>query len=314
MHCLITGGAGFIGSRLAERLLEEGIRVTSLDNFDPFYARKLKMANLRCCLRSPDFRLVEGDIRDAAALESIPAPLDCIVHLAAKAGVRPSLADPGGYVSVNVAGLQSMLEFARRRSVPQFVFASSSSVYGVNPRTPWSESDHVLLPVSPYAGTKVAGELMGHVYASLYGMRFLALRLFTVYGPRQRPDLAIRKFAEAILAGRPLPMFGDGSSSRDYTYVDDIVAGFRAAMDYRATNYEVINLGNSDPISLRDMIRVIEEALNRKATLDLQPPQPGDVPATFADIRKAGDLLGYRPATSFTEGVSRFVSWLRTHA
>jgi len=310
MHCLITGGAGFIGSHLAERLLAEGARVTVADNFDPFYPRGFKQANLARCSLLPGFRLIETDICDPAALASVPAPVDCIVHLAARAGVRPSIADPAGYVRVNVAGLQNVLEFARAAGVPQFVFASSSSVYGVNPRTPWSEDDHVLLPISPYAATKVAGELLGHVYASLYGIRFLALRLFTVYGPRQRPDLAIRKIAEAILAGRTAPMYGDGASSRDYTYVDDIVAGIRAAMDYRASSYEVINLGNGNPIALRDMIRCVESALNKKALLDPQPDQPGDVPITCADIRKAKSLLGYRPATPFPEGVARFVSWL----
>jgi|ERR1035438_399371 UDP-glucuronate 4-epimerase len=310
MHCLITGGAGFIGSHLAEKLLAEGVRVTVIDNFDPFYARDLKLANLARCSLFPNFRLVEGDICDPNAFVSIPAPVGCIVHLAARAGVRPSITDPAGYVCVNVAGLQTVLEFARAAGVPQFVFASSSSVYGVNPRTPWSEDDHVLLPISPYAATKVGGELLGHVYSRLYGIRFLALRLFTVYGPRQRPDLAIRKFTEAILAGQRVPMYGDGASSRDYTYVDDVVSGIRAAMEYRASSYEVINLGNGNPITLRDMIRCIESALNIPALPEPRPDQPGDVPRTCADIRKARSLLGYQPNTPFPEGVARFVSWL----
>jgi UDP-glucuronate 4-epimerase len=313
MHCVVTGGAGFIGSRLAETLLAEGARVTVVDNFDPYYARGLKLANLAACVASPNFFLVEGDICDAGVFGAIPEPVDCIVHLAAKVGVRPSIADPAGYIRVNVAGLQSVLEFARAQAVPQFVFASSSSVYGVNPRTPWSEDD-ALLPISPYAATKAAGELLGRVYSRLYGIRFLALRLFTVYGPRQRPDLAIRKFAEAILAGRPLSMYGDGASTRDYTYVDDIVAGIRAAMDYRASPFEAINLGNGNPIKLRDMIRSLELALNKRALLEPCRDQAGDVPATCADIRKAATLLGYAPKVSFDRGVARVLEWLAPHA
>lgn len=311
MHCLVTGGAGFIGSHLVEKLLGEGARVTVIDNFDPFYDRALKEANIAPAAGSANFRFVEADICDEAAWRALAGPFDCIVHLAAKAGVRPSIADPAGYARVNIVGLQNALEFARHASVPQFVFASSSSVYGVNPRTPWSEQDHVLLPISPYAATKVSGELLGHVYSHLYGLRFLALRLFTVYGPRQRPDLAIRKMTGLILAGRPVPVFGDGTSSRDYTYVDDVVAGIRAAVDYRATLYEVINIGNSHPMSLREMIRSIEDAVGASATLDPQTDQPGDVPRTYADIRKARSLLGYNPCMPFPEGLARFVEWMR---
>src|ERR1017187_10227293 len=241
MHYLVTGGAGFIGSHLVEALLAEGAQVTVIDNFDPFYGRALKEANLARVKGRRGFRLIEADICDPGGLQSAAAPFDCIVHLAAKGGVRPSIADPAGYLRVNVTGTQNLLEFARACGAAQFVFASSSNVYGVNPRTPWSEQDHELLPISPYAATKVGGELLGHVYSRLYGIRFIALRFFTAYGPRQRPDLAIRKFAELILAGRPVPMYGDGSSSRDYTYIDDIVSGIRAAMEYRATCHEVIN-------------------------------------------------------------------------
>ncbi len=311
MNCLVTGGAGFIGSHLVEGLLDDGAHVTVLDSFDPFYGREFKLANLERAAASSNFRLIEADICDPDAFRAVPPRLDCIVHLAAKAGVRPSIADPAGYVRVNIAGLQNTLEFARSAGVRQFVFASSSSVYGVNPRTPWSEDDHVLLPISPYAATKVAGELIGHVYSHLYGIRFLALRLFTVYGPRQRPDLAIRKMAELMLAGKPVPVFGDGTSSRDYTYVGDVIAGIRAAMEYRATPYEVINIGNSHPMSLRAMIGAIEEALGVRAQLDPQPDQPGDVPRTFADIRRAQTLLGYEPATPFSAGLAGFVEWLR---
>jgi UDP-glucuronate 4-epimerase len=308
MHCLITGAAGFIGSHLMERLLEEGLWITAVDNFDPFYPRAFKEANISEVFRHSRLKFIEADIRDLQALRSLGGGYDCIVHLAAKAGVRPSIENPVAYEQVNVAGTQNLLEAAREWGVRQFVFASSSSVYGVNPKQPWSEDDHVLLPISPYAATKVSGELLGHVYSHLYGIRFLALRFFTVYGPRQRPDLAIRKFAERILAGLPIPIFGDGSSSRDYTYVDDIVSGIRAAMNYSGGAYEVINLGNNRPISLLDMVRAIEKALGEKATLDFHPPQPGDVPSTFADIRKAKDLLNYEPKVSLAQGLARFVA------
>ena len=312
MHYLVTGGAGFIGSHLVETLLAVNARVTVIDNFDPFYPRAQKLSNLAAACRHPNFRLVEGDICDSRELRTIAAPYDCIVHLAGKGGVRPSINDPLTYQQVNVAGTQNLLEFARQCGVPQFIFASSSSVYGVNPNTPWSEDDHVLRPISPYAGTKLSGEFLGHVYSHLYGIRFIALRFFTVYGPRQRPDLAIRKFAEMILAGRPIPFFGDGSTSRDYTYVDDIIAGIRAAIDYRASSYEVINLGNNRAITLSEMVHTIKTALNRKALLDLRPQQPGDLPHTCASLVKARELLGYNPTTSFSDGIARLVAWLQS--
>jgi UDP-glucuronate 4-epimerase len=311
MHYLITGGAGFIGSHLVDTLLAEEAHVTVIDNFDPFYPRAQKLANLAVSFRHPNFRLIDADICDPGALRTIAAPYDCIVHLAGKGGVRPSIKDPLTYQQVNVGGTQNVLELARECAVPQFIFASSSSVYGVNANTPWSENDHVLLPISPYASTKVSGELLGHVYSHLYKIRFIALRFFTVYGPRQRPDLAIRRFAETILAGRPIPFFGDGSTSRDYTYVDDIVAGIRAAIDYRASSYEVINLGHSRAITLSDMVHTIEAALNRKAIVDRRSQQPGDLPHTCASTAKARELLGYAPTTSFLEGIARFVAWLK---
>ena len=240
---LITGGAGFIGSHLVDALLSEGWHVTIVDNFDGFYPRPLKERNISGHLGISQFRLVELDIREYNLLLShCSGSYDAIVHLAARAGVQPSLQNPLLYQDVNVSGTQNVLEFARANGIRQFVFASSSSVYGVNRNLPWRENDHVLLPISPYASTKVSGELLGHVYSHLYGIRFIALRLFTVYGPRQRPDLAIRRFAELMLEGRPIPVFGVGSSSRDYTFVEDIVRGIRAAMDYRSTPYEVINL------------------------------------------------------------------------
>jgi UDP-glucuronate 4-epimerase len=311
-HALVTGGAGFIGSHLVDRLLADGWSVTALDNFDPFYARAIKQHNIASHLTHPRYRLVESDLRDGAAMRAaLPPDIDLIVHLAARAGVRPSIADPLGYQDVNVRGTQELLELARARGVKQFVFGSSSSVYGVNPRVPWSEDDHVLQPISPYASTKVSGELLGHVYSHLYGIRFIALRFFTVYGPRQRPDLAIHAFARRMLQGQAITVFGDGSTRRDYTYVDDIVNGVRAAIGYDRTPYEVINLGNNRTVTLSEMIAGLEDALGVRAVIDRQPEQPGDVPQTWANIDKAGRLLGYAPTTSYAEGVRRFAEWLK---
>jgi UDP-glucuronate 4-epimerase len=309
-HVLVTGGAGFIGSHLVDSLLSDGFTVTVLDNFDGFYPRTVKEGNIRGHRVHSRWRLVEGDVRDLPVLrEQLPHDLDAIVHLAARAGVRPSIDDPSGYEDVNIRGTQNLLEFARERKVPHFVFASSSSVYGLNPRVPWSEEDHVLKPISPYAGTKVAGELLGHVYSHLYGMRFMALRFFTVYGPRQRPDLAIHKFAHLIRAGTKLPVFGDGTTRRDYTYISDVIAGVRAAIDYTATSYEVINVGNNHTVSLLEMIAGLEQALGVTADLEWLPEQPGDVPQTWANIDKARALLGYAPRTPYREGITRFAQW-----
>ncbi|HEY6508193.1 MAG TPA: NAD-dependent epimerase/dehydratase family protein, partial [Vicinamibacterales bacterium] len=272
----------------------------------------IKHANIATHRRHPRWCLHELDVADSDAVQQIPGAFDVIVHLAAKAGVRPSIAQPLAYQRANVAGTQAMLEFARARGVPQFVFASSSSVYGVNPRVPWSEDDHVLQPISPYASTKVSGELLGHVYSHLYGMRFLALRFFTVYGPRQRPDLAIHAFARRLLRGDPIPMFGDGSTRRDYTFVDDVIGGIRAAMDYEGSLYEVINLGNNRTVGLSQMIATLEQALGVTAVIDRQPEQPGDVPQTWARIEKAQRLLGYDPKTRFEDGIGRFCEWIQT--
>ena len=308
---LVTGGAGFIGSHLTAALLRDGWEVTVIDNFDPFYARTVKESNL-AALPSGAVRLVEADIRQP---ESWPAEIcrrfDVIVHLAARAGVRPSIEDPVGYQQTNVVGTQNLLELARTFGTTQFVFASSSSVYGVNPRVPWSEEDHVLEPISPYASTKVSGELLGHVYSKLFGIRFIALRFFTVYGPRQRPDLAIHKFARLMLAGKPIPFFGDGSTRRDYTFIDDIVTGVRRAMEYRDSPYEVINLGNNQTVSLHEMVEGLEHALRVKAVLEKLPEQPGDVPQTWASVDKAHRLLGYQPSTSYVDGVVKFAEWLQ---
>lgn len=284
------------------------MRVTVLDNFDPFYPESIKRVNIERALESTNYRLVEGDIRDLDDMRTrLNENYDVIVHLAARAGVRPSIQDPAGYQDVNVKGTQNLLELAKERNIRQFVFASSSSVYGVNPDVPWREDDHVLLPISPYASTKVSGELMGHVYSHLYGIRFLALRFFTVYGPRQRPDLAIHKFTRLMLDGKPIPVFGDGTTRRDYTYVGDIVKGIRSAMSYNKTPYEIINIGNNRTVSLNEMIRTLEEALNIKARTERYPQQPGDVPQTWASVEKAASLLGFRPETEFAFGIKEFV-------
>jgi UDP-glucuronate 4-epimerase len=310
MHVLVTGGAGFIGSHLVDSLLRDGCAVTIVDNFDSFYDRAVKEDNIAAHRADPRWRLVEADVRHAQSLEShLTTPYDAIVHLAAKAGVRSSISDPSTYQDVNVAGTQNVLELAKSLRIPQVVFGSSSSVYGINPRVPWSEEDHVLQPISPYASTKVSAELLGHVYSHLYGLRFIALRLFTVYGPRQRPDLAIHKFARLIEQGKPIPVFGDGTTRRDYTFVDDIVNGIRAALRYDRTMYEVINLGNSTTVTLLETIEGLERAMGRKAVIEWLPPQAGDVPQTWANVEKARALLGYRPGVSYPEGVNRFVDW-----
>lgn len=314
-RALVTGGAGFIGSHLVDDLLGRGWHVTVVDNFDPFYARAEKEANLAAHRDNERLRVIEADLRDEPSMRRVfDQSFDVVVHLAAKAGIRPSIAHPLEYQDVNVRGTHALLELCREHGVRQFVFASSSSVYGVNPRVPWREDDHVLLPISPYASTKVSGELLGHVYASLYGLRFIALRFFTVYGPRQRPDLAIRKFSELMLAGEPIPVFGGGGTRRDYTYVSDIVDGIRAAMSYEATQYEVINLGDHCAVTLTDLIAGLERALGVPARITRLPEQPGDVPQTYADIAKARALLGYAPATALEAGLANMADWLRARA
>jgi UDP-glucuronate 4-epimerase len=312
MDALVTGGAGFIGSHLVDRLLSEGWRVTVIDNFDPFYDPALKRNNIATHIGHANYTLLDLDIRDLDALRSALAGrrFDVLVHLAAKAGVRPSIARPLEYQDVNVRGTHNLLELAREMDISQFVFASSSSVYGVNPNVPWREDDAVLRPISPYASTKVSGELLGHVYSHLHGIRFIALRLFTVYGPRQRPDLAIHKFARMMLQGEAIPVYGDGSTYRDYTYVEDIVEGLYRAMHYTGALYEVINLGNNQPVSLLEMIQSLERTLGVVAVLQFLPPQAGDVPRTCADTAKAESLLGFKPTTPLQEGLERFVIWL----
>lgn len=311
---LITGGAGFIGSHLVDRLLDTGVaHVTVVDDFNDFYDPAIKRANITRHLEDPRYHLSEIDIRDRAGLEQLfnANKFDCVVHLAARAGVRPSLSQPQLYADTNVNGTLNLLEVIRQNRIEQFVFGSSSSVYGINAKVPFSEDDPIRQPISPYAATKAAGELLCHTYSHLYGLRCICLRFFTVYGPRQRPDLAIHKFARLISEGKPIPVFGDGTTRRDYTYIDDIIAGVMAAIDYRQSDYEVINLGESRTVELNELIQLLEAALDMHATIDRRPPQPGDVPQTFADISKARALLGYDPKTQIEAGLGRFVEWFR---
>src|SRR5215207_7313172 len=313
-NVLVTGGAGFIGSHLVARLLAEGLwRVVVVDDFNDFYDPALKRGNVEPHLGRAEFALREADIRDRAALDRVfgETKFEVVVHLAARAGVRPSLAEPVLYTETNVNGTVNLLESARAHGVRQFVFGSSSSVYGENEKVPFAEEDPVNKPISPYAATKAAGELLCHTYSHLFGLRCVCLRFFTVYGARQRPVLAIHKFARLISKGEPIPVFGDGTTRRDYTYVDDIIAGVRAAMDYEASDYEVFNLGESRTVELRELIGLLEKELGREAIIDRQPAQPGDVPQTFADISKARRLLGYDPQTPIEEGIRRFVQWFK---
>lgn len=314
---LLTGAAGFIGSHVAESLVSRGDDVVGLDNFDAFYPREVKEANLAAVRRSPRFRLVEGDIRDRDLVAGLLEAGDAVIHLAARAGVRPSLDDPALYASVNVEGTAVLLDAARRAGVQRFVFGSSSSVYGDSAPVPFSEEWPALDPISPYAATKRAGELLCATFAQLYGLRAIALRLFTVYGPRQRPDLAIHKFTRLISEGRPVPFYGDGSSERDYTYISDIVAGVQAALDWTqgagrgegTGALEIVNLGESRTTRLDALVGLIARSLGRDARLERLPAQPGDVRRTCADVRKAARLLGYRPTTTVEEGIPRFVRW-----
>lgn len=311
MHALVTGGAGFIGSQLVTRLLQQGWVVTVVDNFDDFYAPALKQHNIQAHLTHPQYHFVSADIRNLPALlDGLTGQYDVLIHLAAKAGVRLSVVDPQPYLQVNILGTHNMLEFARMRGIPHFIFASSSSVYGLNPRVPWREDDHALAPVSPYAASKISGELLGHAYSHLYGIRVVVLRFFTAYGPCQRPDLAIHKFARLIRRQETIPIYGDGASRRDYTYVSDIVDGVYAALTYTATPYEIYNLGNNHTISLIEMIRSLEEVLGMRARIELRPEQPGDVPVTWANIDKAQHLLAYHPDTALQQGLTQFVAWL----
>ena len=314
---LVTGGAGFIGSHLIRTLFRKDphVKITCIDDFDPFYSPDLKNLNISDFRNHPGFQLFSNDLAKTTGTELqhlVNEPVDVIIHLAAKAGVRPSIKDPLAYQQANVIGLQNMLDFARLSHTRQFVFASSSSVYGINDHFPWKE-DEQLLPISPYASTKLSGEMMGHVYSRLFGIRFIALRFFTVYGPGQRPDLAIHKFTRAILKGMPITMYGDGSTSRDYTFINDTVQGIEQAIEYTTSNFEVINLGNNYTVSLRELIEAIERGTGKKAMIEVLPDQPGDVPKTFADISKAKRLLGYDPKTKLEEGLRQFFEWFQKH-
>src|SRR4029079_17702985 len=313
-NLLVTGGAGFIGSQSVYRLLASNVeRITVVDDFNDFYNPSIKRDNIREHLKDPRYSIHEIDIRDAAALEQVfnANNFDCVVHLAARAGVRPSLSEPELYAETNINGTLNLLELARHHHIEQFVFGSSSSVYGINAKVPFSEDDPIRQPISPYAATKGAGELLCHTYSHLYAIRCVCLRFFTVYGPRQRPDLAIHKFARLITAGKAIPVFGDGTNRRDYTYVDDIIAGVLAAIEYDQSDYEVFNLGESRTVELRELISLLERELDAHATIDRQPPQPADAPQTFADITKARALLGYNPQTQIEAGLHRFVEWFR---
>ncbi len=309
---LITGAAGFIGSHLADALLARGDRVFGLDEFNDYYDPAVKRRNLAGALRSDRFTLYEADICDEARLREIfeKSRPEVVVHLAARAGVRPSIREPNLYHRVNVIGSQHVLDACRDFTPSHLVFASSSSVYGGSRAVPFCESDPVMRPISPYAATKRMNELQAHVYSHLYGVRVTMLRFFTVYGPRQRPDMAIHKFTRAILRGEPVPMFGDGSTRRDYTYIDDIIDGVVRCVD-TPFDYEIFNLGEQRTTTLRDLIAIIEKAVGKAAVIDCKPLQPGDVEITHADISHARTHLGYNPRFDMEEGVRRFVEWFR---
>ncbi len=308
---LVTGAAGFVGSNLVDRLLAEGREVVGFDSFDPFYPERQKRRNLARALSTPSFRLVRGDIRDPDALASVfgEVRFDCVVHLAALAGVRPSLERPGVYADVNVHGTSVVLEAAVRHGNPRILFASSSSVYGEREDGPFRETDPVERPISPYAATKRAGELVAHTFHHAHGLSITCARIFTAYGPRQRPDLAIRKFAERMLEGKPIPVFGDGHSLRDFTYVDDLVDGLVRAID-RDLGFAILNLGAGRKVSLLEVIELLEKTLRVPAEIEWLPAQIGDVRRTWSDTRAARDALGYEPRTALADGIARFAEWL----
>ena len=314
MNILVTGAAGFIGSHVGEYLIGKGNSVIGLDNFDGFYSRKIKESNLKVLLQSKQFSFREADIRDRKALDDIFArtPIDVVIHLAAKAGVRPSIDSIEEYYDVNVSGTVNLLESMRVHGVKKMIFASSSSIYGNNTKVPFSESDRVDNPISPYASTKKSGELLCHVYSHLHHFDITCLRFFTVYGPRQRPDLAIHKFTGLIDEGAPIPFYGDGSTSRDYTYIDDIVKGIYCALEF-LDGFRIYNLGESRIINLSVLVNTIEKALGKKAVLNHLPLQPGDVSRTYADISKAKAEIGYHPGYEFEAGIEEFIAWYRNN-
>ena len=309
MRILVTGGAGFIGSHLVEKLLADGHNVAILDDFNDFYDPKIKRANISAAVK--DIAVYEVDLRNGEKVADLfrNEKFDAIFHLAARAGVRPSIQQPQLYSDTNVSGTLHLLEAARTSGLERFIFASSSSVYGAAKKVPFSEEEHLTQTLSPYAATKIAGEFLCSTYSHLYKMRIVALRYFTVYGARQRPDLAIHKFTRKIHAGEPIDQFGDGTTRRDYTYIDDIIQGTIAALKYDGPIFDVFNLGESDTIQLKDLIAEIERALGKKAEINRLPEQPGDMPLTCADISKSRKLLGYHPKTKFGDGLPKFVDW-----
>jgi UDP-glucuronate 4-epimerase len=311
MRILVTGGAGFIGSHLVEKLLAVGHEVVILDDFNDFYDPQIKHANVAGFAR--DVTVCHVDLRESDSVRTAfdREKIDAIVHLAARAGVRPSIQSPRLYYDTNVIGTLHLLEVARMTRVQRFIFASSSSVYGASKAVPFSEDQHLTQTISPYAATKIGGEFLCSTYSHLYQMRVVALRYFTVYGPRQRPDLAIHQFTRRIYAGQPIDQFGDGSTRRDYTYIDDIIEGTMAALDYDGPMYDIFNLGESQTIQLKDLILAIEDAVGKKAKINRLAEQPGDMPGTYADISKARKLLGYDPTTRLSEGLPKFVEWFR---
>jgi UDP-glucuronate 4-epimerase len=309
MRILVTGGAGFIGSHLVEKLLATGHEVSILDDFNDFYDPQIKRANIEAV--ASEVAIHRIDLRDSGAVNLLfhREKFDAVAHLAARAGVRPSIRQPQLYYDTNVSGTLHLLEAARLTGIERFIFASSSSVYGVSKTVPFSESLHLTQTISPYAATKIAGEFLCSTYSHLYQMRIVALRFFTVYGARQRPDLAIHQFTKRIHAGEPIDQFGDGTTRRDYTYIDDIMQGVMAAFGYDGPLFDIFNLGENDTIQLKDLIAAIEKALGKKAKINLLPEQPGDMPLTCADISKAKKLLGYNPTTPLGAGLPKFVDW-----
>lgn len=314
MRILVTGGAGFIGSHLVEKLLGAGHAAAILDDFNDFYDPQIKRANIEKI--SKDVPVHHVDLREDAAVRNLfhREKFDTIAHLAARAGVRPSIQHPQLYYDTNVTGTLHLLDAARATGVERFIFASSSSVYGVSKTVPFSEEQHLTQTISPYAATKIAAEFLCSTYSHLYQLRVVALRYFTVYGPRQRPDLAIHQFTKKIHAGQPIDQFGDGTTRRDYTYIDDIIQGTMAALTYDGPLFDIFNLGESETIQLKDLIEKIEKALGKKAKINQLPEQLGDVPLTCADISKARKLLGYNPATQLSEGLPRFIEWFMQRA
>lgn len=312
---LVTGCAGFIGSTLCETLLTKGYKVVGIDNFDPFYPRSVKEKNLKVCLSNESFKFYEGDISDYATLSKINERVDAVLHMAAKVGVRPSLFHPHEYIQTNITGTQNILDWMKEKAVSKMVFASSSSVYGNETVAPFSESAMADHPISPYAATKKTGELLNYTYHSLYQFDIVNLRFFTVYGERQRPDLAIHKFVAAIFKKQPITMYGEGETSRDYTYVQDTVMGIIGALNYVSANkniFEVANLGNSSPVSLKELVATIYELMDAQPNVCYEPKQAGDVDVTFADISKAKKLFGYQPQTNLRQGLKKFIDWYIT--